>query len=145
MLNSRVPRIRRPTVGRQDAVLDQVVDAGTRRRGCAGQIHLDRAADGLVILKEGTGLLAYDSLGALVWRREVHLNFDVGGTLDPAGGLLLSHGLASADDGTELWASDIPAHREGDTYFFPGPMVVGDGVLYYMASESQLWAVGDPL
>ena len=69
----------------------------------------------------------------------------MGGTLDPVGGLLLNHSLASADDGSELWASDIPVHREGDTYFFPGPMVVGDSVLYYMASESQLWAVGDPL
>jgi len=140
------------TDGYRQSALVAVAPEGTIERTIltdppigGGPSSLAVGADGLVILKEGTGMLAYDSLGALVWRREVHLNFDVGGTLDPAGGLLLSHSLASADDGSELWVSDIPTHREGDTYFFPGPMVVGDGVLYYMASDSQLWAVGDPL
>lgn len=109
-----------------------------------GPSSLAVGGDGGVILKEGQSLPSYDPLSSLVWRREVHLNFDVGGTLDPAGGILISHALASGDDGGDRWVSDIPVHREGGTFFFPGPMVVGDEVLYYMAADAQLWAVGEP-
>ncbi|MFN7697050.1 MAG: hypothetical protein ACK6CU_17005 [Deltaproteobacteria bacterium] len=135
---------------RQSALVAVAPDGTVRRTILAdppiggGPSSLAVGADGLVVLKEGTRLLAYDALGALVWQRDVHLNIDLGGTLDPAGGLLLNHALTSADDGTCLWVSHIPAHREGATHFFPGPMVVGDGVLYSMASDTQLWAVGPP-
>lgn len=140
------------TNGYREGALFAVAPDGTTRHTVlpdppigGGPTSLAVGGDGDVILKEGTGLLAYDRLGALAWRREVHLNFDVGGTIDPAGGLLVSHALARVDDGGELWVSEIPAHRERATYYLPGPMVVGDDVLYYMASDNQLYAVGDAL
>jgi outer membrane protein assembly factor BamB len=102
--------------------------------------------DGVVVLKEGTALLAYDTLGSLRWRREVHRNIDLGGTVDPAGDVLAYHSLLGGDTGDERWVSQIPAHREGGTFFLAGPIVVGDDVLYYyMAADDQLWAAGEPL
>lgn len=108
--------------------------------------------DGTAYVKEGQALMAVAPDGTVRWQRESHPNVPLGATLDSTGHLLIGgggHTTLDVIDGTERWVSEIEAHSEptpggGLRIHFAGPATVGDGVLYYMASESRLQAVGPP-
>lgn len=122
------------------------IDLG-ERPCCGGPTSLSIAADGAVYVKDGAAIVARGAGGEPLWEREVHLNFDIGGTIDADGRLLVGHSAVDLRDGTELWVSEVPVHSERDggiTLYVPGIPVVGDGVLYYMASDALLYAVAVP-
>ena len=118
-----------------------------------GGVHgLSVAADGTAYVKEGRALMAVAPGGEIRWQRDAHPNIDLGTTLDPDGALLIGgggHTRLDGADGAERWVSAIEAHSEptpggGVRIHFPGVATVGDGVLYYMASDARLQAVGPP-
>ncbi len=108
--------------------------------------------DGRIFVKEGEALMGVDPDGTVAWERPAHPNIEAGGTVDAAGRLLAGSGGSSAidgADGTELWVSEIPAVREmtpggGVSISFPGPPTLGEGVIYYMASDRILQAAAAP-
>lgn len=109
-------------------------------------------ADGRLFVKEGEKLMGVEPDGTVAWELPTHPNIGAGQTIDAVGRLLRGSGASSAidgADGSELWVSEIPAHSEetpggGVSISFPGPPTLGDGVIYYMASDQILQAAAAP-
>ncbi|MBO6934437.1 MAG: PQQ-binding-like beta-propeller repeat protein [Deltaproteobacteria bacterium] len=117
-----------------------------------GVAALTIGGDGRLFVKEGEKLMGIEPDGTVAWERRAHPNIAAGETVDAAGRLLAGSGGSSAIDGAtgeELWVSDIPAVREmtpggGVSISFPGPPTLGDGVIYYMASDRILQSAAAP-
>jgi outer membrane protein assembly factor BamB len=117
-----------------------------------GTRSLSVGVDGTAYVKEGEAMVAVDARGAILWERPTHPNIDASGTLDAAGRMHFGSGGGSAidvADGTDVWVSEIPAHRTdlpggGASFAFPGPATIGEGVLYFMANDAILYAASTP-
>jgi outer membrane protein assembly factor BamB len=83
--------------------------------------------DGSAYVRTWEGLFAVDSAGRVRWNRWHHPNTGLGIAIDAQARVLLTPTgvLLDPETGDELWSVSFPASREGNTFYFAAPGVLG--------------------